>query len=163
MKQGFRIAAATLTLSALALTPAASAQYRNTVAHNPASCNDAGSPKIRVQVNGVKEARGTVRAQVYYGTKGEWLEKGKWLTRVETPARAGTMTFCLPVPAAGTYAVAVRHDVNNNGKTDLSTDGGGMSNNPPINLLNLGRPSHTRTAFQASAGVTTISINMRYR
>lgn len=165
MKLGFRsgimMAAMAGPIVALALAPAAQAQYRNEVPNNPASCNS-GGPKIKVVVNGVKASKGTVRAQAYYGTKADWLEKGRWLTRAEAPARAGSMTFCLPVPSAGTYAVAVRHDVNGNGKTDLSEDGGAMSNNPSINIFNLGKPSVSKTAFSASSGVTTISINMKY-
>jgi uncharacterized protein (DUF2141 family) len=154
--------AAVLAVSGLALVPAVQAQYRTEVPHNPALCAS-GGPKLKVVVNGIKASKGTMRVQAYYGTKADWLEKGKWLTRVETAARAGTMTFCLPVPAAGTYAVAVRHDLNNNGKTDLSEDGGAMSNNPSINIFNLGKPSVSKTAFSAGGGVTTIAINMKYR
>lgn len=140
---------------------AAYAQYNNEVPHNPASC-ESGGPKIRVNVTGIKESRGKMRVQAYYGTKGDWLEKGRWLTRVEAPARAGTMTFCLPVPREGTYGVAVRHDLNGNGKTDLREDGGAMSNNPSINIFNLGRPSYKKTAFSAGSGITTISVRMKY-
>jgi uncharacterized protein (DUF2141 family) len=68
----------------------------------------------------------------------------------------------MPVPASGTYAIAVRHDVNGNGKTDLRTDGGGMSNNPSINILNLGRPGVDKTAFRVGDEVKSISIQMRY-
>ena len=66
------------------------------------------------------------------------------------------------VPAAGTYAIAIRHDVNGNGGTDLRTDGGGMSNNPSINIFNLGRPSVERTRFSVGREVKPMSIRMRY-
>lgn len=161
MNKSFRTGAITLAAAGLVLAPAAHAQYRNEVPHNPASCNS-GGPKIRVNVSGIKAAKGVVRVQAYYGTKADWLEKGRWLTRVEAPARAGNMTFCLPVPEAGTYGVAVRHDLNGNGKTDLSQDGGAMSNNPSINVFNLGKPSYKKTAFTAGSGVTTISVTMKY-
>ena len=161
MSERFRSGAMMLAAASLALAPAAHAQYRNEVPHNPASCNS-GGPKIKVNVSGVKASKGTIRVQAYYGTKADWLEKGRWLTRVEAPARAGTMTFCLPVPEAGTYGVAVRHDLNGNGKTDLSEDGGAMSNNPSINIFNLGKPSFKKTAFAVSGGVTSISVAMKY-
>lgn len=161
MNKRFRSGAMVLAIASLAFVPAAQAQYRNEVSHNPASCNS-GGPKIRVNVTGVKASKGTMRVQAYYGTKTDWLEKGRWLTRVEAPARAGTMTFCLPVPEAGTYGVAVRHDLNGNGKTDLREDGGAMSNNPSINIFNLGKPSFKKTAFTAGSGVTTISVAMKY-
>jgi uncharacterized protein (DUF2141 family) len=57
----------------------------------------------------------------------------------------------------------VRHDVNNNGKTDLSTDGGAMSNNPSLNIWNLGKPSYKKVGFDVGRGVESISITMRYR
>jgi uncharacterized protein (DUF2141 family) len=161
MTTRLRFATILLATGALALGGVAHAQYNQQIAHNPAACN-AGGPAIKVTVNGIKSSRGTMRVQSYYGTKSDWLVKGKWLTRVETPARAGTMTFCLPVSKAGTYAVAVRHDVNGNGGTDLREDGGAMSNNPSINIFNLGKPSYTRTAFTAGSGITPISVNMRY-
>ena len=72
------------------------------------------------------------------------------------------MSFCLPVPEAGTYAVAVRHDVNGNGKTDITRDGGGMSNNPSINIFNLGKPSVRQTAFAVGNEVKAITITLRY-
>ena len=77
----------------------------------------------------------------------------------ESPRRA---RWGLPVPAACSYAVAVRHDANNNGKTDLSEDGGGMSNNPSINIFNLGKPSHSKVAFSLDDEVKSMTIRMRY-
>ena len=37
-----------------------------------------------------------------------------------------------------------------------------MSNNPSINIFNLGKPSYRKTAFTVGEGVTTISIAMKY-
>jgi uncharacterized protein (DUF2141 family) len=143
----------------VAAAPAA-ASYQEEIRNDMSRCQGAG-PAVRVNVSGIKNASGTVRAQIYHGTEGDWLESGRWLYRIEQPARAGSMSFCLPVPASGSYAVAVRHDANGNGRTDITSDGGAMSNNPSINILNLGRPSVRRTRFEVS-GVTTININMRY-
>ena len=82
--------------------------------------------------------------------------------RVEVPARAGVMTVCVPLPEAGSYGIAVRHDINGNGKTDLTSDGGGMSNNPSINIFNLGKPSYKKTAFDVGNAPRAISITMKY-
>ena len=125
-------------------------------------------PKIITSAEGVtitdiKASSGTIRVQSYRGTKEDWLEKGRWIYRMEAPAKAGSMTFCMPLPAPGTYGIAVRHDVNGNGKTDIFADGGAMSNNPSINIFNLGKPSYKKTAFTVGAGVETMSIRMRYR
>lgn len=158
------LSAGATALGAMALAHPLDAQdlYRNEIGNDMRQCAPGGGPAVRVTVQGVKNGSGVVRVQSYRGTKADWLEKGKWINRVEAPARSGTMYFCLPMPEAGTYGIAVRHDVNGNGKTDLREDGGGMSNNPSINIFNLGKPSYTKTAFDVGSGVTTIRIQMKY-
>ena len=119
-------------------------------------------PSTLVQINGLKAGTGRVRVQAYRATSTDWLAKGRWINRIEVPVRAGSMTVCVPLPAAGSYGIAVRHDVNGNGKTDLSSDGGGMSNNPSISIFNLGKPSYKKTAFEVGNAPKTISITMKY-
>lgn len=155
-----RITFTALAVAALMLTGSAQAQYRQEISNDPAKC--ATGPAVRVTVNEITSSSGTVRVQLYRGTKEDWLASGRWLKRIEVPARAGSMSFCVPVPEAGTYAIAARHDINGNGKTDLTRDGGGMSNNPSINILNLGKPSYTRTSFPVGNEVKAITIRMRY-
>jgi uncharacterized protein (DUF2141 family) len=138
----------------------AQAQYRQPIGNDPARCRGDG-PAINVTVSGIKSSTGRMRVQLYRATKADWLERGRWIHRIEAPARAGSMTFCMPVPEAGSFGIAVRHDVNNNGETDLTQDGGGVSNNPSINLFNLGKPSYDKAAVQVS-GVRSITVNMRY-
>lgn len=160
---GKGLAASAVSLALVAgLVPApAMAQYQQEIRNDLSRCR-AGTPSIRVNVSGIEAASGTVRVQLYRGVEGEWLEHGKWLYRIEAPARAGSMSFCLPVPQAGVYAVAARHDVNGNGETDFTTDGGAMSNNPSINIFNLGRPSVSRTRFTVGEDMVTLNITMRY-
>lgn len=142
------------------LAAPAQAQYREAITNDPALCRGDG-PAVNVTVTGIKSSAGRVRVQLYRATKADWLEKGRWIHRIEAPARQGSMTFCMPVPQAGSFGIAVRHDVNGNGSTDLSQDGGGVSNNPSINVFNLGKPSYDKAAFQVS-GVRSITINVRY-
>ena len=155
----FAIAAA--GMGALAVSAPAHAQFRQVIANDMSRCRG-GEPAVRVNIAGVASSRGTVRVQLYRGIASDWLESGRWLYRIEAPARQGTMSFCLPAPQPGPYGVAVRHDVNNNGSTDLRSDGGAMSNNPSINIFNLGKPSYRKTRFDIGNTVTTININMRY-
>ena len=150
------------TVGLLAAAPA-HAQYRQKISNDLNKCAGGSGPAVMVTVDGVSASKGRIRVQSYNGTAADWLKKGRWLNRVEAPARAGTMTFCLPVPGPGTYAIAVRHDLNGNGDTDLTEDGGGMSNNPSINIFNLGKPSYKKTAFEVGNGVKSIRIQMRYR
>lgn len=162
MKNAFSaLLAGAVAIGALAATPAM-AQYRQEIGNDLSRCEAGRGSAVRVTVTGIREGRGNIRVQSYRGTAAEWLAKGRWLSRIETPARRGSMTFCVPVSAPGTYAIAVRHDVNGNGSTDIRTDGGAMSNNPAINIFNLGKPSVRQTAFTVGNEVKSIQINMRY-
>lgn len=155
---------AVLTVAAglAAPLPAAADAYRNEIRNEMGRCQSDRGPAMMVTVDGIKSSSGKLRVQSYRATSGEWLVKGKWLSRIEIPARAGSMTFCVPVPASGTYGVAVRHDVNGNGETDIRTDGGAMSNNPSINIFNLGKPSYTKVGVPVGEGVKSIRIQMKY-
>ena len=155
-----RYIAAFCAAAALAITNSASAG--SVIPNDMGRCAADQGPAVKVIVNGIRSSNGRVRVQSYPATKAAWLAKGRWLHRIESGARAGTMSFCIPVGEAGHYAIAVRHDKNGNGNTDISSDGGGFSNNPSISILNLGKPSVGRVSFYADAGVTTVSINMRY-
>lgn len=157
-----KIASIALAAGGISVSVPAIAQYNQVIGNNMAKCAAGAGPAVKVTVNGIKQASGRIRVQSYNGTKADWLESGRWLARIEAPAKSGSMTFCMPVPASGTYGIAVRHDVNGNGKTDLREDGGAMSNNPSINIFNLGKPSYQKTAFSVGDGVTSISINMKY-
>jgi uncharacterized protein (DUF2141 family) len=152
--------AAMAVLAALPFTGTAMAG--TAVSNDMAKCGAGKGPAVKIVVSGVKASSGKMRVQSYPATKAAWLSKGRWLNRIETGARAGTMSFCMPISAAGNYGIAVRHDKNGNGSTDISSDGGGFSNNPSINILNLGKPAVSKVSFYAGPGVTTISINMKY-
>jgi uncharacterized protein (DUF2141 family) len=148
-----------LALSCATLT-ASPALAGDKISNDLAPCRT-GEPTIYVSVEGIKSATGTMRVQSYRATKRDWLTKGHWLKRIEEPARAGSMTFCIPVDTPGEYAVAVRHDRNGNGKTDITKDGGGMSNNPSISIWNLGKPSYKKVGVSVSSS-TRITIRMKY-
>lgn len=164
MKISRKLPFAALALAAAAIAPAAPAlaQYGEVIRNDPAQCRTGAGPAVRLTVTGIKASSGTIRVQLYKGTKEDWLVGGRWLHRMEVSARAGEMSFCVPVPKAGTYAIAVRHDVNGNGETDITQDGGAMSNNPSINVFNLGKPSVSKTAFPIGDEVKPMSVRMRY-
>lgn len=150
-----------LALLATGLFPA-TVHSREVIRNDMSKCRTGGGPAILVTVEGVKASQGRIRVQSYHANDAEWLEKGKWLARIDVPAKAGGMTFCVPVTAPGNYGIAVRHDFNGNGKTDIRSDGGGMSNNPSINIFNLGKPSYKSVGVPVGNGVKSIRINMRY-
>ena len=156
-----KIAGALLIALALPLAAPVLAQNRDAIPNDMSKCRGSG-PAVRVTVTEIKSGTGTTRMQLYRATRQDWLARGRWIYRIQVPARAGTMTFCMPVPQPGSYGIAIRHDVNGNGDTDLTQDGGGMSNNPSINVFNLGKPSVDKVAISVGQEVKTISIRMRY-
>jgi uncharacterized protein (DUF2141 family) len=133
-----------------------------TISNDLSQCGEGKGPAILVTLRGMKAGGGAVRLQNYPATGAAWLVKDKWLQRVEVKAAKGTMQLCVPVGAAGKYAIAVRHDLNNNNDTDIWEDGGGFSNNPAISLTNLGKPGVEKAAFSVGKGITKITINMQY-
>lgn len=142
-------------------TPAGAQRYNQELRHSVAPCQGEG-PAVWMRVMGIKNSTGNIRVNLYRGTAADWMESGRWLNRIEMPAREGTMMICMPVPEPGNYAIAIRHDANNNGKTDITSDGGGMSNNPRINIFNLGRPGVDKTRFSVGRDVVRMNIRMRY-
>lgn len=150
----------TLAVASGALLIASPAAAGEKIPNDMARCTGNGTA-VLATVRGIKQAQGTMRVQSYRATKADWLKKGRWLKRIDVQAAAGTMRFCIPVDAPGRYAIAVRHDLNGNGKTDIFSDGGGMSNNPSISVWNLGKPSYKKVAFQVD-GRTAIRIDMKY-
>jgi len=132
------------------------------VSNDLRSCQSGKGPAVLVRISGLKDTTGKLRVQSYRGTKEEWLKSGAWLSRIEFPVTASNVSVCVPFNQTGEYAIAVRHDLNGNGKTDISSDGGGMSNNPSISIFNLGKPSYKKTKFALGNEVKTISISMKY-
>lgn len=154
---------AALAIAGTAVPVPAHAQYRDKISHDASKCSADGGPAVWVSISGVKESKGTIRVQSYRGTKADWLEKGRWINRIELPAKAGTMRVCMPLPAPGAYGIAARHDLDGDGATDLFGDGGAMSNNPSVSIFNLGKPNYKKVIFNVGSGVESISIQMRYR
>ena len=151
-------------LASLAMAPiAAQAQtYARVTGNDMSQCRS--GPAVRVAISGLKSGSGNLFVRIYHAKRSDWLKSKRYLTRVDASPRAGTMTVCVPIDGAGTYAIAVQHDVNGNRETDFSTDGAGMSNNPKIgSFLGIPRPpSVDKASFRAGTGVTNVRISMRY-
>lgn len=150
-----------VALAVLAFAPAASAQAA--LGPDAAACAPGSNrPAVLVSVNGFKNRAGKIRVQLYGSSPSEFLAKGKKLRRIDLPVtRAGSMDVCVAVPKPGTYAVAVRHDADANGKSGWN-DGGGFSNNPRISLLDL-KPSLREVAINVGAGIKPVNVVLNYR
>ena len=149
-----------LALGALAVSAAALADPREAKPNDPA-CDKGNVPAVLVHVAGLKNGAGKVRVQAYGPGAGKYLKKGEWAGRVDVPLGGRrSLDVCLPLPSAGTYSVAVRHDANANKKSDWN-DGAGFSRNPRLSLL--GRPSFGDTAVAVARGPAKIRVVINYR
>jgi hypothetical protein len=129
-----------------------------------ASLCAAGKPAVLVRVPKVKAPRGTLSVKLYASNPATFLEKGKYLRKVEVPAnRTGPFDVCVPVPAAnGRYAVAVRHEV---GREKSRSDGGGFSGNPRLSLLDIAlkrKPSLGAVSFQVTGNTRVVPVVLNY-
>jgi len=143
-----------------ALAPAAAAQA---IGPDAAACRaNADRPAILVNVTGFKEQSGRVRVQLYGTNPADFLAKGKYVRRIDLPVSGGRMAVCVAVPNPGNYAIAVRHDVDGNGKKGDWGDGGGFSRNPGLSLFHL-KPSFKEVALPIGKGVRSIDVVLNYK
>lgn len=135
-----------------------------TLGPHAARC-DRGDSSVVVSVTGFRVRTGTVRVQLYAANPRTFLERGRWLQRIDVPvASSGDMAICVPIETAGRYAVSVRHDANGNGRNDRA-DGGGFSGNPDLSLLDLvlrRKPSLARVAFPVSQSPARVTVVLNY-
>ncbi|MEE4154942.1 MAG: DUF2141 domain-containing protein [Erythrobacter sp.] len=139
--------------------------YARVSGNDMSACAPGAGPAMRLEISGLRSGQGNLFVRLYKASERDWLKSKRYLLRIDERPRAGAMAVCVPVPAAGRYAIAVQHDVNGNRETDFSTDGAGMSNNPEIgSFLGIPRPpSVEKAAFGAGSGITRIAVKMRYR
>ncbi len=139
--------------------------YARSMNNDLNQCAAGKGPAVRITVTGLKSSEGNLFVRAYPATKADWLVSKRYVMRVDARPQAGSMTVCVPLPAAGDFAIAVQHDANGNRQTDVSTDGAGMSNNPGIKKI-LGLvprpPSVDKARFTAGPGVTRMTIAMQY-
>lgn len=122
-----------------------------------------GGPRLEVSIENVRSSDGQIAASIYPGDRSQFLIKDGALKVWREPARAGVTHMCYLLKAPGTYALAVYHDANSNGRWDHKLgspiEGIGFSNNP---FLLFSKPSYDKVKFQAGAGVTTLHVRLHY-
>lgn len=143
--------------AAFALPAPASAQLGS----DAAVCRSGGN-SVLVTVDGFRVRTGNIRVAIYGSDPRLFLARGQTLRKINVPVTGGgAMRICVALPGPGRYAVAVRHDVNGNNRSDWS-DGGGFSRNPRVTLTAL-RPSYNNVAINVGRGVTPVNVVLQYR
>lgn len=131
----------------------------------PTICAQNSAPSVLVRVTGLKDRGGKIRVRTFGGSPANYFDKTKALKRVEySVPGSGPIEVCVPVPAAGVYAIDVRHDANNNGDTDKA-DGAGASGNPKLSLIDIlfkRKPPAKQVQVHVGEGTTVVPITVRY-
>lgn len=152
-------AAAAAPPSAPAGTPTAP------VFEEDASCvGRPGTAHVHVTVENLRSAEGQVTLTLYADDSRKFLRRKGSLYVRRVPARAPSTPICFLIPQPGTYAVAIYHDANANGKIDrggflgLPTEGFGFSNNASTLF---GLPMFSSVRIRLTEG-STMKIRLRY-
>jgi uncharacterized protein (DUF2141 family) len=118
---------------------------------------------VLLEVSSFKNTRGTLNCRLF--TKASDFPDGEGIFTVRTPI-AGPNTACtFPNVEPGTYAVAVVHDENSNGKLDknfvgVPSEGYGVSNNKTYALS---APKWDESVFTiAPSESKTLQVKLRY-
>ncbi len=124
-------------------------------------------PALLIEVQGLRDRQGRVRAELYPATDDGFLaddnvlvNSGRVFRRVEVSIPAtGAVVLCMRIPAAGRYTLSLMHDRNSDRRFSVWSDGIGFPNNP---RLGRSRPPASAATFTAGAGVTRVPIVMNY-
>jgi len=119
---------------------------------------------IHVEITGLRNDKGQVLCEIFSSPEGFPKDRSKAVARMKTDISGGHAVCEFPGLAAGTYAVAVFHDENSNGKLDTNfigvpREGVGASNNA---IRRWGPPKFSAAAFQLSGGRLDVKITIKY-
>ena len=145
---------------AVAFAPAAAAVLGP---HAAACAAGGGRAAMLVHVEGLKARSGMLRVQSYGGDPAHYFDKGSYLERVEVPVPStGAIEVCMPVPRPGAYAVSVRHEPA--GGSSQLAQGGGMSGNPNVSLMDVlfrRKPSPDQVKVEVR-GIAVVPVVLNY-
>lgn len=118
---------------------------------------------VTVRISGVRNTDGFLTVALFSAKKGFPGKFDKAVKVLSISASASPVVVFQNVPW-GTYAVAVRHDENGNGKLDanflgMPKEGVGTSNNPKSSF---GPPSFKDAAFVLEQPELELNVKLRY-
>lgn len=136
-----------------------------TQAVESSSAQTAAEPlSLQVKISGIKGTDGVIRLAAFGSSDGFPAKHEKATYTRVLPASQGTLLFTLEKIVPGTYALAVIHDANDNGKLDtnwvgMPTEGFGASNDAPARF---GPPGFEDAHVELPQDPMSITITMRY-
>ncbi|HEY8604534.1 DUF2141 domain-containing protein [Tsuneonella suprasediminis] len=118
---------------------------------------------VHVKITGLRSTKGLVRVCMTRIPKSFPECKGDPASRQMSVAAAKTLELTFTDVPSGSWAIAVLHDENSNGKADkalmIPREGFGFSRDAPVRF---GPPRYDDAAFAVEQGDVSVSIRMRY-
>lgn len=130
-----------------------------------AAVAEAGCPGIHVDILGIRNDRGVVACALFESADGFPADYLRRATSIVVARVRDTQTRCdFPAVTPGTYALAVVHDENMNGRLDrnrlgIPEEGYGFSNDARGFL---GAPSFPAAGFRYDGSRLELSISLEY-
>jgi uncharacterized protein (DUF2141 family) len=124
----------------------------------------AGVGAITVRITGLRSADGNLSVALFNVKKGFPGKYERAVRKAQISAAGSQHVVVFDDVPYGTYAVAVQHDENANGKLDanflgMPKEGVGTSNNPKSKF---GPPSFDDASFVLDKKAMELTINLRY-
>lgn len=118
---------------------------------------------IALEVHKVRKTIGLITVDLHDDNPDGFLNKSGLVSRTRQDAESGVTLICIPVEAAGTFAIALYHDKDANQKFNknwlgLPSEPYGISNDPKILLS---APPHHAAAFQVEGPGTPVKVTLR--
>jgi len=118
---------------------------------------------LQVSISGASSDAGSIRILVFSKSSGFPDQVKQAVRSISLPPKSGKASFKLTDLPAGTYAIGVIHDLDNNGKLSTNavgypTEKFGFSNNPKVYF---GPPSFEKAAFVLGKTAVFLEINLR--
>ena len=118
---------------------------------------------LQVSISGASSDAGSIRILVFSKPSGFPDQVKQAVRSISLPPKSGKASFKLTDLPAGTYAIGVIHDLDNNGKLSTNavgypTEKFGFSKNPKVYF---GPPSFEKAAFVLGKTAVSLEINLR--
>ena len=118
---------------------------------------------LQVSISGASSDVGSIRILVFSKPSGFPDQVKQAVRSISLPPKSGKASFKLTDLPAGTYAIGVIHDQDNNGKLSTNavgypTEKFGFSNNPKVYF---GPPSFEKAAFVLGKTALSLEIDLR--
>ena len=128
------------------------------------SAAPASASTLVVHVSGIHNSKGVIRLLVFSGQDGWPDVRDKSFRHATLAANGSSVAFTLSKIPAGSYAVSVLHDENENHKLDRDLfgrprEGIGFGNNPKIGFT---KPGWKESSVQVAGRTAETTVNLRY-